>query len=247
MIHRLETNKLRNVSKFFAHLLITDALPWTCLEYVHLNEEETTSSSRIFIKILMQEVSESLGMVKLKQRFNDPYMEAVFKGIFPKDNPRNTRFAINYWTSIGMSSLSLSSTLLYIYLLFNYLCFIFVNDTIVVSVVVVVVVVVVKHLGLGALTDGLRIWLKEAPKRMMAQQLELAKQQELMKKERGRGYDSDSSSSSGSSGSSSSSSSSDSSSSSSGSSSSSDSSSSSSGSSSSSDSDSSSSSSSDSE
>ena len=56
MIHRLETNKLRNVAKFFAHLLITDALPWTCLEYIRLNEEETTSSSRIFVKILMQEV-----------------------------------------------------------------------------------------------------------------------------------------------------------------------------------------------
>ncbi len=32
-IHRLETNKLRNVAKFFSHLLQTDALPWTCLEY----------------------------------------------------------------------------------------------------------------------------------------------------------------------------------------------------------------------
>jgi hypothetical protein len=64
----------------------------------------------------MQEVSESLGMVKLKQRFNDPYMEAVFKGIFPKDNPRNTRFAINYWTSIGMSSLSLSLFYIVIYI-----------------------------------------------------------------------------------------------------------------------------------
>ena len=28
-IHRLETNKLRNVAKFFAHLLFTDAIPWT--------------------------------------------------------------------------------------------------------------------------------------------------------------------------------------------------------------------------
>ena len=53
-IHRLETNKLRNVAKFFAHLLHTDALPWTVFEYMHLNEEETTSASRIFIKILMQ-------------------------------------------------------------------------------------------------------------------------------------------------------------------------------------------------
>lgn len=28
VIHRLETNKLRNVAKFFAHLLHTDAISW---------------------------------------------------------------------------------------------------------------------------------------------------------------------------------------------------------------------------
>jgi hypothetical protein len=54
MIHRLETNKLRNVAKFFAHLLGTDALPWQSLAYIRLTEEDTTSSSRIFIKILFQ-------------------------------------------------------------------------------------------------------------------------------------------------------------------------------------------------
>jgi len=54
MIHRLETNKLRNVAKFFAHLLGTDALPWHALAYIRLTEEDTTSSSRIFIKILFQ-------------------------------------------------------------------------------------------------------------------------------------------------------------------------------------------------
>ena len=50
-IHRLETNKLRNLAKFFAHLLSTDSLAWTVFEYIHLNEDETTSSSRIFIKV----------------------------------------------------------------------------------------------------------------------------------------------------------------------------------------------------
>ena len=44
----------RNVAKIFAHLLHSDSMPWTCLEYIRLNEEETTSSSRIFIKILFQ-------------------------------------------------------------------------------------------------------------------------------------------------------------------------------------------------
>ena len=90
MIHRLETNKLRNsarphsrqpnhspsappnwcratqqlrdvpsaVAKFFAHLLHTDALPWGLMEYIVITEDETTSSSRIFVKILFQEIAE---------------------------------------------------------------------------------------------------------------------------------------------------------------------------------------------
>ena len=65
-IHRLETNKLRNVAKLYAHMLQTDALPWTCMEYIRLNEEDTTSSSRIFIKILMQELAEHMGLRKLR-------------------------------------------------------------------------------------------------------------------------------------------------------------------------------------
>lgn len=54
MIHRLETNKMRNVAKLFAHLLGTNAMPWQVLAYIRLTEEDTTSSSRIFIKILFQ-------------------------------------------------------------------------------------------------------------------------------------------------------------------------------------------------
>ena len=54
LIHRLETNKLRNVAKFFAHLLYNDAISWAVLSAVRLTEDETTSSSRIFVKILFQ-------------------------------------------------------------------------------------------------------------------------------------------------------------------------------------------------
>ena len=43
-VHRLETNKLRNVAKFFGQLFYVDALPWTSMSCIHLNEEETNSS-----------------------------------------------------------------------------------------------------------------------------------------------------------------------------------------------------------
>ncbi|KAG6744280.1 hypothetical protein POTOM_052996 [Populus tomentosa] len=106
MIHRLETNKLRNVAKFFAHLLGTDALPWHVLAYIRLTEEDTTSSSRIFIKILFQELSEHLGIRTLNERLTDPTMRDSFESIFPKDNPKNTRFAINFFTSIGLGGIT---------------------------------------------------------------------------------------------------------------------------------------------
>jgi pre-mRNA-splicing factor CWC22 len=76
------------------------------LSYIHLNEEETTSSSRIFIKILFQEISEYLGLPKLNARLKDPTMEIHFNGLFPKDHPKDTRFAINFFTSIGLGGLT---------------------------------------------------------------------------------------------------------------------------------------------
>ncbi|XP_038720439.1 pre-mRNA-splicing factor CWC22 homolog [Tripterygium wilfordii] len=106
MIHRLETNKLRNVAKFFAHLLGTDALPWHVLAYIRLTEEDTTSSSRIFIKILFQELSEHLGIRALNVRLMDPTMQDSFESIFPRDNPKNTRFSINFFTSIGLGGIT---------------------------------------------------------------------------------------------------------------------------------------------
>lgn len=105
-IHRYETNRLRNIAKFFGHMLSSDALGWHVFSTVHLNEEETTASSRIFIKILFQDLSEAMGMKKLVDRLKDPYLQEAFLGLFPKDNTRNTRFSINYFTSIGMGQVT---------------------------------------------------------------------------------------------------------------------------------------------
>ena len=105
-IHRRETNQLRNVARLFGHLLSTDAIGWHILSVVHLNEDETTSSSRIFIKILFQDMAEALGMPKLQERLKDEILRPSFTGIFPTDEPRNTRFSINYFTSIGMGVLT---------------------------------------------------------------------------------------------------------------------------------------------
>ncbi|KAG6383962.1 hypothetical protein SASPL_156248 [Salvia splendens] len=102
MIHRLDTVKLRNVAKLFPHLLATDALQWRILDCIQLTEEEKTSLSRIFLKILLQELSDHLGIRLLNQRLS----QDSFESIFPKDSPKNTRFAINFFTSIGLGGIT---------------------------------------------------------------------------------------------------------------------------------------------
>ena len=105
-IHRYETNKLRNIGRFFGHLLASDGISWAVLNVIHMNEEETTSSSRIFVKIMIQEMNEQLGINRLVERFQVPDLKPAFGGMFPMDNPKNTRFAINYFTSIGLGKVT---------------------------------------------------------------------------------------------------------------------------------------------
>ena len=106
IIHRYETNKLRNVARFFGHQLSTDSIAWHVFYVVKLTEEDTTSSSRIFLKILLQDLAEAMGLKELLARFKDPALQSSYTGLFPKDpeKPQDTRFAINYFTSIGMGA-----------------------------------------------------------------------------------------------------------------------------------------------
>lgn len=121
-IHRYETNRLRIIAQFFAHLLANDAIGWHVFHAIHLNEEDTTSSSRIFIKILIEELAQGVGMKSLQERFKDDALQPALAGMFPTDDPKNARFSINFFTAIGM----------------------------------------------GALTEGMREWLKNMPKPVAA-------------------------------------------------------------------------------
>eukprot|EP00483_Globobulimina_turgida_P008664 UN08682 len=96
-IHLLDTNKIRNVSKFYAHLLHSHALDWSVLEFIKLNERDTNASKRIFIKILFQELASFMGK-KLRQTLFDEQYGKAFEGLFPMTDAKDTRFAINFFT-----------------------------------------------------------------------------------------------------------------------------------------------------
>jgi pre-mRNA-splicing factor CWC22 len=68
------TDELRSTGELFGHLLANDAVAWRSmlgLDGVRITEEDTTSSSRIFIKTMFQETAEQLGVRELGRRLND--------------------------------------------------------------------------------------------------------------------------------------------------------------------------------
>eukprot|EP00914_Ancora_sagittata_P014068 GHVO01027550.1.p1 GENE.GHVO01027550.1~~GHVO01027550.1.p1 ORF type:complete len:610 (+),score=121.32 GHVO01027550.1:36-1865(+) len=105
-VYKLETPKIRHTAMFFSHLLCSGAISWSVLACIILTEESTTSASRIFAKVLFQDMAEQLGHEKLAARLHDPEMEEACAGLFPTDHPRNVRFAINYFTAIGLGGLT---------------------------------------------------------------------------------------------------------------------------------------------
>lgn len=106
-IHRYDNNMLRNVARLFAHILFTDAIPWTVFKCVHINERDTTASSRIFIKILFTDLVENLGLPRLIKRVQHPtLLHPWLEGMFPTTSPKDTKFAINYWTAVELGALT---------------------------------------------------------------------------------------------------------------------------------------------
>ena len=47
-----------------------------------------------------------MGIEKLNKKLQDPELQESFHGIFPRDHPKNIRFAINFFTLIGLGGLT---------------------------------------------------------------------------------------------------------------------------------------------
>jgi pre-mRNA-splicing factor CWC22 len=71
-----------------------------------LVEEDTTASSRIFIKIFFQDLAMNLGMDNLRKKLADETLKPYLEGLFPKDSVDNARFSINFFTSIGLGAVT---------------------------------------------------------------------------------------------------------------------------------------------
>lgn len=104
--HNFTLRKIRNMARFYGALLATDALSWDVLQVVKLVEEETTSSSRIFLKEMFREMASTLGKATMKKRLKLDSIGENLRGIFPMDTAQNAKFSIKFFTTIGLEYLT---------------------------------------------------------------------------------------------------------------------------------------------
>lgn len=111
-VFQFEGAQLRNIGKFFGHLLAADilALPDT-LGHIVLTESETTSAGRVFIKFIFQEMVEEVGIAEVQQIIDDPVVRPHLRGVFPLTDVTSAdadhiMFSINYFTAIGLGVLT---------------------------------------------------------------------------------------------------------------------------------------------
>lgn len=110
-IHRLETPRIRNVARLFAHLFERDAISWGCFAGIRLNERETCAASRILLKLLLLDFHEHFSLRGLMEQvlqkhsddLNGIYPVKSIGGVEDANAAEDLRFAINFWTAIGLA------------------------------------------------------------------------------------------------------------------------------------------------
>lgn len=107
IIHKIDKpNQLRNMARFYAHLLSTDSIDWNCLSCLQLRENATNAPGRIFIKELFTELIGTLTMARMIDYTRDPDKSEGFKNLFPKDPEQDIVFAINFFKASGLDQMT---------------------------------------------------------------------------------------------------------------------------------------------
>uniref|UniRef100_A0A6V7JMI2 MI domain-containing protein n=1 Tax=Bracon brevicornis TaxID=1563983 RepID=A0A6V7JMI2_9HYME len=98
--------ELKNMAKFFACLLSTNSISWNILSCIVMNEEDLTSFRRIFTTFLFQELIQCMGPTGIYNKLENLPLRNALTGLFPRENSRDTKFAVNFFASIGLNILT---------------------------------------------------------------------------------------------------------------------------------------------
>jgi pre-mRNA-splicing factor CWC22 len=106
-IDGVESKAIDIHARIYAHLLRQRAIHWDVLRVVRVTEQDTTASSRRFIRVLLQDMGEAMTVARLKEAFQSSEDAPHVAGFLPRDSLENARFALNFFEVISESGVDL--------------------------------------------------------------------------------------------------------------------------------------------
>ncbi|QLG72954.1 hypothetical protein HG535_0E00380 [Zygotorulaspora mrakii] len=101
-----EPFQLRTMGKFWGHIIASDYIGFEVFECIKMSDEDTTAPGRIFLKFIMQELVAELEIKELENRLQEDYVQPYLANMFPMSDPEKMRYSINYFTAIGLGTLT---------------------------------------------------------------------------------------------------------------------------------------------
>ncbi|SCU98835.1 LAMI_0F16424g1_1 [Lachancea mirantina] len=105
-VDNFKASQIRSLGKFWGHILASDYVGFEVFECIHMSEAETTPPKRVYVKFIFQELVAELGIPNLKARLDESYIQPFLNKIFPTQSAADLRFAINFFTAIGLGILT---------------------------------------------------------------------------------------------------------------------------------------------
>ncbi|BFU18707.1 cell cycle control protein, putative [Entamoeba histolytica HM-1:IMSS-B] len=105
-IHLKDMNQIRNIAMLYSYLFYSNAIPWELFSIIKLTDDDTTSSSRVFLKIMFQNLFEEMGMKEFKEKLFSNELQESVRGMFPTEDKEHIIFAFNFFKGIGLVELA---------------------------------------------------------------------------------------------------------------------------------------------
>ncbi|EKE41835.1 hypothetical protein ENUP19_0009G0011 [Entamoeba nuttalli] len=105
-IHLKDMNQIRNIAMLYSYLFYSNAIPWELFSIIKLTDDDTTPSSRVFLKIMFQNLFEEMGMKEFKEKLFSNELQESVRGMFPTEDKEHIIFAFNFFKGIGLVELA---------------------------------------------------------------------------------------------------------------------------------------------
>jgi len=103
--HKYDTRKIHSLASLYSFLFANNVISWRLFGAIRLTLEETSSSHRVFIRSLLEELAKEMSNQGLLRKMNEPDVLEYTKNLFLSDTLEHAEFVSEFFSAIKLDFL----------------------------------------------------------------------------------------------------------------------------------------------